>query len=124
MVYDSEMWDIQGTLYLYFGHILTPIVVFFIAIVTNRLYPSLERTLKASPVFAAFFVLLLFDIINNGTLERVILVDIVRPLASFVIFIVLYYLFSLLLPTRIRLFKEVSPAQTLQHGDSQVESSS
>jgi hypothetical protein len=104
--YSSETWGIQGTLYIYFGHILAPIVVFFIAIVTNRLYPSLERILKASPAFATFFTLLLFDIITNGTAERVIPVDIVRPLASFVIFLVLYKVFSLFLPTRIRLPKK------------------
>jgi hypothetical protein len=104
--YSSEAWGIQGTLYLYFGHILAPIVVFFIAIVTNRLYPSLERTLMASPAFAAFFTQLLFVIITNGTAERVIPVDIVRSLASFVIFLVLYKVFSLFLPTRIRLPKK------------------
>lgn len=104
--YGSQMWGIQGTLYIYFGHILAPIVVFFIAFVTNRLYPSLERTLMASPAFAAFFTLLLFDIITNGTAERVIPVDIVRPLASFVIFLVLYKAFSLFLPIRNRLPKK------------------
>jgi hypothetical protein len=101
LVYNSEMWSIQGTLYLYFGNILAPIVVFFIAIVTNRLYPLFERNLMASPAFAAFFVLLLFDIITNGTAERVIPVDIVRPITSFVIFLVLYKAFSLFLPSRI-----------------------
>ncbi len=100
--YASEMWSIQGTLYIYFGHILAPIVVFFIAIVTNRLYPSLERRLMTSPAFAAFFTLLLFDIITNGTIERVITVDIVRPLSSFVIFVGLYKVLLLFLPTRIR----------------------
>lgn len=111
--YSSQMWGIQGTLYIYFGHILAPFVVFFIAIVTNRLYPSLEKTLKASPAFAAVFTLLLFDIITNGTAERVIPVDIVRPLASFVIFVVLYKVLSLFLPTRLKLSKGASPAQTL-----------
>ena len=104
--YASEMWSIQGTLYLYFGHILAPIVVFLIAIITNRLYPSLERKLKASPSFAAFFIFLLFDIFTNGTMERIIPVDIIRPLASFVIFVVIYKAFSLFLPTRVRLSKK------------------
>ena len=103
--YASEMWGIQGTLYIYFGHILAPIVVFYIAVLTNRLYPSLERKLMASPAFMAFFTLLLFDILTNGTVERVIIVDIVRPLSSFVIFVVLYKAFSLFLPTRVRLSK-------------------
>jgi hypothetical protein len=103
--YASEMWGIQGTLYIYFGHILAPIVVFFIAILTNRLYPSLKKILMASPAFAAFFTLLFFDIITNGTAERVIPVNIVRPIASIVVFVVLYKAFSLFLPTRVLLSK-------------------
>jgi len=94
LVYNSEMWGIQGTLYLYFGYILAPIVVIWLAVFTNRLYPSLERALMASPAFAAFFTILLFDIITNGTAERVIPVDIVRPIASFMIFLVLCKVFS------------------------------
>lgn len=97
--YHSEMWSIQGTLYLYFGHLLAPIVVFFIAVFVNHLYPSLDRSVKASPSFAAFFTLLLFDIITNGTAERVIRVDIIPPLTSFVIFLFLYKAFALFLPT-------------------------
>jgi hypothetical protein len=108
VVYNSEMWSIQGSLYLYFGHFLAPIVVFFIAALANRLYPSLERSVRKSPAFAAFFVYLLFDIITNGTAERIIPADIVRPLASFVIFLVLYKAFSLFLPTRTRLSKKAS----------------
>lgn len=108
VVYSSETWSIQGSLYLYFGHFLAPIVVFFIAALANRLYPLLERSVKKSPAFAAFFVYLLFDIITNGTAETIIPVDIVRPLASFVIFLVLYKAFSLFLPTRIRLSKKAS----------------
>jgi len=103
--YASEMWSIQGTLYIYFGHLMAPIVVFIIAILTNRLYPSLKRNLIASPAFAAFFVILLFGIITNGTAERVIPVDIVRPLVSFMIFMVLYKAFSLFLPVHNRLPK-------------------
>ena len=105
LFYSSEMWGIQGTLYIYFGHILAPIIVFFIAILTNRLYPSLKKTLMASPAFAAFFTLLFFDIITNGTIERIIPVDIVRPLLSFVIFVVLYKALSLFLPNSVRLSK-------------------
>jgi len=105
LVYNSEMWSIQGTLYIYFGHILSPIVVLFIAIITNRLYPAFRRNMMTSPAFAAFFTFLLFDIITNGTIERIIPVDIVRPLSSFVIFGFLYKVFSLFLPTRIKITK-------------------
>tara|TARA_B100000519_G_C14249218_1_gene441511 strand:+ start:1098 stop:2606 length:1509 start_codon:yes stop_codon:yes gene_type:complete len=103
--YSSEMWGIQGTLYIYFGHILSPIVIFIIGIFTNRIYPSLLKALTDSPSFAAFFILLLLDIFTNGTFERIFVVDIFRPLSSFIIFLVFYKVFSSFLPTRIRLFK-------------------
>lgn len=101
--YSSEMWSIQGTLYLYSGHFVAPLVVLFLAVIANRVYPSLKRSLKASPAFAAFFVLLALDVLTNGTAERIIPVDVVRPLASFLIFVVVYKSFSLILPTRIKL---------------------
>ncbi len=95
--YSSEMWSIEGTLYLYFGHFVAPIVVFLLAFVINHYYPTLEKALFASPTFAAFITLLLLDIITNGTAERIIPVDVVRPLISFVIFIFLYNVLSFIL---------------------------
>ena len=92
--YASEMWGIQGTLYLYFGHFGSPIVVFLLALMVNRFYPTLEKALLASSAFAAFIVLLLLDFLTNGTAERIIIVDIVRPITSFIIFLFLYKLFS------------------------------
>ena len=65
--------------------------------------PLLNRILKASPAFATFFILLMFEFITNGTMERINPVDIVRPLASFVIFVVIYKAFSIFLPTRVKL---------------------
>lgn len=106
--YASEMWGIQGTLYIYFGHILSPIVIFIIAIFTNRLYPSIIKALTDSPAFAAFFTLLLLDIFTNGTFERIFVVDIIRPLSSFVIFLVFCKVSSLFLPTRILLSKRIN----------------
>lgn len=97
LAYNSEMWSIQGTLYLYFGHFLAPIVVCFMGVLANRIYPSLERSVKASPSFAVFIAALLFAILTNGTAERVISVHIVRPVANFVVFLVLYKAFSLFL---------------------------
>jgi len=88
--YSSEMWGIQGTLYLYFGHFLAPIVVLLLGLFINRLYPSFEQHIISSPAFAAFFMIFLFDVITNGTAERVIPVDIVRPITSMIIFIVIY----------------------------------
>jgi len=95
--YASEMWGIQGSLYLYFGHFGAPIVVFLLAIMVNRFYPTLKKALLASPAFAAFFTIFFFDIITNGTAERVIPVDIVRPIMSFIILIFLYKVFSTVL---------------------------
>jgi len=100
--YASEMWSIQGTLYLYFGHLGAPVVVLVLAIIANQLYPWLHQSVRASPALAAFVIPLMLDIMTNGTAERIIPVDIVRPLASFVIFILIYGSFSLILPTRIR----------------------
>ena len=77
------MWSIQGTLYLYVGMVLSPIVVFVIAMLTGRYYSRLGYLARTSPAFATFFMFLVLDLIENGTVERVIPVDVVRPLASF-----------------------------------------
>ena len=81
--YSSHMWSIQGTLYLYVGMVLSPIVVFVIAMLTGRYYSRLGYLARTSPAFATFFMFLVLDLIENGTVERVIPVDVVRPLASF-----------------------------------------
>jgi len=102
--YNSEMWSIQGTLYLYFGHLATPLVVLIVAMVANQLYPRLKRPLMLSPALAAFFITLMLDLMTNGTMERIVNVDLVRPLAQFFVFVVVYKSFSLILPSRIRLW--------------------
>jgi len=92
--YASETWGIQSTLYLYFGHIGAPIVVFLLALLINHYYPVIEKALIISPAFAAFIILFLFDFFSNGTAERVIPIDVVRPIASFIIFLFLCKVFS------------------------------
>jgi len=93
--YNSEMWGIQGTLYLYFGHFIAPFFVFIVALFFNRFYPTIRKVFIESPTFAAFLTLLSLDFITNGTAERVIPVDIIRPITSFVIFIFIYKFFNL-----------------------------
>lgn len=98
LITNSENWSIQGTLYLYFGFWISPVIVFLVAYGVGRYCVWLDRMAKASPAFAIFFVLFANDLLENGTLERVIPIDIVRPLASFFGFIVLVGLLHVLFP--------------------------
>jgi hypothetical protein len=91
-IYRSDMWSIQGTLYLYFGHWLSPIVVFLVARLVAHLGSRLDLAVGSSPTLFTFVALLFNDLIENGTLERVIVVDVGRPLVSLLAFIVLYKL--------------------------------
>jgi len=100
VIYNSESWSIQGTLYLYCGLWLSPIVVFFMSYLIRRNYQKLQTLATASPSFAAFFILLFNDILENGTIERIVPVDIVRPMAGFVAFIFLVKIFQALYPQR------------------------
>jgi hypothetical protein len=85
--YNSEMWSLQGTLYLYFGLYFGPLVIFFLAIFFTMIYNSLHFYFIKSSAFSAFVMLLLLDLLTNGTFERIFVVDIVRPLLNFIIFI-------------------------------------
>jgi oligosaccharide repeat unit polymerase len=88
VTYNSETWSIQGTLYIYFGYWLSPVVVFCMACMVGRHYPKFGRFVKMSPTFAIFSILIFSGFIENGNFERMIPVDIVRPLASFLMFII------------------------------------
>lgn len=103
VVYNSEMWSIQGTLFLYFGFWISPVVVFWVAYGVGRQYDRLALLVKSSPAFAVFFVLLFNDLIENGTFERVVPVDIVRPLTSFLALIFLVKLLGAIVPEKQRL---------------------
>ncbi|MBI5630402.1 MAG: hypothetical protein HY921_05910 [Elusimicrobia bacterium] len=92
VTYNSETWGIQGTLYLYFGHWLAPLVVFLLACFCARRCLRLEAMARESPAFAAFFILLFSGFIEFGVVERAVPVDIVRPLASFAAVIFLDWL--------------------------------
>ena len=98
VTYSSDMWSIQGTLYLYFGLWFSPLVVFGLACFVAQKYLKLESVALSSPSFAAFFIIMFNDLIENGTLDRVIPVDIVRPLVGFYAIVFLVRLIQSLRP--------------------------
>lgn len=103
--YNSEMWGIQGTLYLYFGFFFSCVVTCVLGMTAVFFYPSLDKSVKESPAFATFFILLFHDFIANGTLERMISSDIVRPISSLIVFFFLIRILSTggqLVNTRVR----------------------
>jgi len=95
--YASHMWGLQGTLYLYFGYYVPILLIFFLGLFYRLKEEKINFLLKQSPSFLVFFIFLINDLMENGTLERVIPVDIVRPLTTFIFFIlavkILYVLF-------------------------------
>ena len=103
VTYSSDTWSIQGTLYLYWGLWLSPLVVFLVALWVGRHSRSLTALARESPAFAAFFVLLVRAVIEFGTIERVVPVNVVRPLAGFLGFIFLVGLVRAILPAKRRL---------------------
>jgi hypothetical protein len=96
LTYNSETWSIQGTLYLYFGHWLSPLIVFLMACIIGRYYHKFGRFFRISPTLAVFVILLFSEFIDFGTLERIITVDIIRPLASFLFLIIAVKFLSVL----------------------------
>ena len=103
VTYSSHMWSIQGTLYLYFGLWLSPVIVVLMAYAVGRYYPQWGHLAKISPTFALFLIFLVNDLIENGTFERVIPVDVVRPLTSFLGVILLVKLADMLFAATRRL---------------------
>ena len=81
---------------MYFGHYIAPLVVFYIVLI---FYPYIEKLLISSPSFAVIYISILLGILTNGTIERVVTVNIVRPLASIILFVLLFRLVSLFVPT-------------------------
>lgn len=84
--YSSSMWGIQGTLYLYVGLWLSPFIVFLMAFFLSRRWNSIKLYVQRSPAFMTFIIILSLAVLENATIERVLPVDIVRPLVSFAIF--------------------------------------
>lgn len=106
--YNSEAWSVQGVLYLYFGLGFSPVVAFLLGCLTARFYPRFEGCAEASPAFAAFAILLFNEFIEFGTFERIIPVDIVRPLTSFLGVILL-----------VKMFRSVSAALPREHASTE-----
>ena len=98
--YSSTMWGIEGTLYLYFGYLMSPVIVIFLALFISRRWISINYALNKSPAYLVFIMLLALSILENETLERVVPVYIVRPLANFFIMTFLVTLLYNLFPTK------------------------
>ena len=85
--YASHTFSIQGTMYLLFGFVGSTIFVFIIALLIARFYPKISYLIKLSPVFFVFITYLILNIVLFGTIERVFVVNFVRPLTSILGFI-------------------------------------
>ncbi len=103
ITYNSEMWSIQGTFYLYFGFVLSSIVVFFIAYLIGRHSLRFAYFFHTSPAFTGFTLLLFNAVITNGTIERIIPVHIVRPFISLLFFIFIIRILYILFPRKLKI---------------------
>jgi len=100
--YSSYMWSIQGVLYIYFGLWMSPVAIFLIAYLVGVNSIRLDRIIRLSPSFFAFIVLLFVALVENATMERIIPVNIVRPIASFLIIIFMYKFLYSIFPVKLR----------------------
>jgi len=85
--YSSHTWGIQGTMYLLFGFIGSLFFVFILALLISKYYGIILNLAKSSPTFYLFLTLFILSLLENGTLERVVVVDVVRPLVIIIFFI-------------------------------------
>ena len=102
VAYNSEMWGIQSTLYLYYGIWLSPIFVFFIALIAGRYRLIIDKFAMTSPAFAVFFLFLFNDLMENGTLERLVPTFLVRTLTSYLGFILLVKFIYFIYPEKLK----------------------
>ena len=98
--YASHMFGIQGTLYLYFGNYLPILLIFFAGVFYRFQEHRIDSFLRISPSFFVFLYFLMNAILENGTLERVIPVDVVRPLTSFIFIILAVRILNVLFPKK------------------------
>jgi len=98
VTYSSHMWSIQGVLYLYFGFFLSPIIVMLIAYYVGRYSMKFEYLVRLSPSFTVFSILIFNAVLENGTIERIIPVDIIRPLISFLVIVFMVRFLYILFP--------------------------
>jgi hypothetical protein len=86
--YASAYWGVLAFPYLYFGF-WSPLVFFFLGLVSSVVYVRGLARVRSSPAYAAFWISLMLEVISNGTFERVVVVDIVRVVLSYFIFTLL-----------------------------------
>ena len=98
--YASHMFGIQGILYLYFGNYLPILLIFFVGVFYRFQEHRIDSFLRTSPSFFVFLYFLMNGILENGTLERVIPVDVVRPLTSFIFVILAVRILNVLFPKK------------------------
>jgi hypothetical protein len=86
--YNSETWGIQSTLYIYFGFIMSPVIVFLLGAFISRKSQAIEKAISQSPAFAVFLFSLTLSVVEFGTVERLVAMDLVRALSSLLIFVI------------------------------------
>jgi len=87
VTYNSENWSIFGMAYLYFGFFGGPVAFFVAAVIfSGFLYEPLISRIRSSPSFATFAILLIWDFVVDGTVERAITVHIWPVVLSSLIF--------------------------------------
>ena len=100
VTYRADMWGFQSTLYLYFGSLGSAIIVLLLALFVSRYWFNIKSSLNKSPSYLTFMIILTMAIIENGTIERIIPVNVIRPLASIFIMTFLVRLLYSLVPIR------------------------
>lgn len=85
--YNSETWGIQSMLYIYFGFIMSPVIVFLFGTFFSRKSKAIDTAISQSPAFAVFLFSLTLGLVEFGTVERLVSVDLVRALCSLLIFV-------------------------------------
>jgi hypothetical protein len=102
--YSSEFWSGLALPYLYFGFFGAPLFFLCAALASNVSYGGLIARIRNSPSFALFAIALMWEAIANGTVERMIVVDIVRV-------VITSFLFSYAVQTLQRLFSVIAPVR-------------
>lgn len=87
--YASHTWGIQGTMYILFGFLGSAIFIFFIALLISRYYYYIFHLVKVSPAFFTFITFILLTLLENGTIEQVFIVYVIRPIATILFFIIM-----------------------------------
>ena len=98
--YASHMFGLQGTLYLYFGYYIPAFIIFFLGILYRFQEETINYLLRQSPSFVVMFTFFINDFLENGSFERVIPLDLVRPLTTFILIIIAVKILYVLFPEK------------------------